>query len=70
MVKNLPANAGDPRSILGGEDPMEKGMATHSRILIWKIPQIEEPVGYSPGHCKEVDMTEQLLFTSSQSHTA
>ena len=35
-------------------------MATHSRILVWKIPQIEEPVGYSPGHCKEVDMTEQL----------
>ena len=36
MVKNLPANAGDIRdvgSILGLEDPLEKGMATHSSIL-------------------------------------
>ena len=45
MVKNLPANAGDPRSILGGEDPMEKGMATHSSILAWEIPWTEEPGG-------------------------
>ena len=34
MVKNPPANAGD----LGGEDPLEEGMATHSRILAWRIP--------------------------------
>ena len=30
---------------LGWEDPMEKGMATHSRILVWEIPQTEEPGG-------------------------
>ena len=28
---------------LGGDDPLEKGMATHSSILAWRIPQIEEP---------------------------
>ena len=28
---------------LGGEDPLEKGMATHSSILTWKIPWTEEP---------------------------
>ena len=28
---------------LGGEDPLEKGMATHSRILAWRIPWAEEP---------------------------
>jgi len=28
---------------LGQEDPLEKGMATHSSILAWKIPQTEEP---------------------------
>ena len=36
VVKNLPANAGDTRnmgSTLGQEDPLEKKMATHSRIL-------------------------------------
>ena len=41
MVKNLPANVGDIRdmgSIMGQEDPLEEGMATHSRILAWRIP--------------------------------
>ena len=46
MVKNLPANAGDTGdrgSIPGQEDPLEAGMATHSSILAWIIPQTEEP---------------------------
>ena len=46
MVKNLPINAGDIRdvdSILGQEDPLEEGMATHSSILVWRIPWTEEP---------------------------
>ena len=30
---------------LGQEDPLEKGMATHSSILAWRIPQTEEPGG-------------------------
>ena len=30
---------------LGWEDPLEEGMATHSNILAWKIPRIEEPGG-------------------------
>ena len=34
VVKNLPGNAGDVRD---GEDSLEKEMATHSRILPWKI---------------------------------
>ena len=45
VIKNLPANAGDTSSILGFEDPVEKGMATHSRILDWEIPFTEEPGG-------------------------
>ena len=36
-------NAGDPGSILDGEDPLEKQMATHSSILAWRIPWTEEP---------------------------
>ena len=46
--KNLPANVGDIRdggSIPGREDPLEEGMATHSSILAWRIPQTEEPSG-------------------------
>ena len=41
MVKNPPANAGDLRDMvrsLGQEDPLEKGMTTHSSILAWRIP--------------------------------
>ena len=42
VVKNPPASAGDLGSILGQEDLLEKGMATHSSILAWKIPWTEE----------------------------
>ena len=43
---------------LGQEDPLEKKMATHSRILAWKIPWIEEPGGLQPmGVTKESDTT-------------
>ena len=43
MVKNLPA-LGETQS-LSREDPLEKEMATHSRILAWKIPWTEKPGG-------------------------
>ena len=48
VVKNLPANAGDIRdagSIPRSEDPLEEGMATHSSILAWRIPWMEESSG-------------------------
>ena len=46
MVKNPPANARDIREadmISGWEDLLEEGMTTHSSILAWRIPWIEEP---------------------------
>ena len=36
-------NAGDPVQSLGWEDLLEKEMATHSSILAWRIPRMEEP---------------------------
>ena len=45
MVKNPPAMQETQVQFLGWEDPLEKGMATHSSILPLKIPWIEEPVG-------------------------
>ena len=36
-------NAGNPSSIHGQEDPLEKGMAAHSSIVAWRIPWAEEP---------------------------
>ena len=45
MVKNLPAMRETWAQSLGQEDPLEKGMATHSIILAWRIPWTEEPGG-------------------------
>ena len=43
MVKNLPAMQEIRVQSLGLEDPLEKGMATHSSILAWRIPWGETP---------------------------
>ena len=45
MVRNLPAMQETRVQSLGQEDPLEKGMATHSSILAWRIPWTEEPGG-------------------------
>ena len=43
MVRNLPAMQEAQVQSQGREDPMEKGMATHSSILAWRNPGMEEP---------------------------
>ena len=43
MVKNPPAKQETQVHSLGQEDPLEKEIATHSSILAWKIPQLENP---------------------------
>ena len=45
IVKNLSAMWETQVQSLGQEDPLEKGMATHSSILAWRIPWTEEPGG-------------------------
>ena len=45
MVKCLPAVQETGVQSLGWEDPLEKGMTTHSSILAWRIPWMEEPGG-------------------------
>ena len=47
MVKNPPLMWGTWVQSLDWEDPLEKGMATHSSILAWGIPWTEEPGGLS-----------------------
>ena len=49
---------------LGWEDSLEKGMATHSSILAWRLPWTEEPAGYSPWDHKELDD----WVTNTQTH--
>ena len=45
IVKNLPAMQETWVPSLGREDPLKKGLATHSSILAWEIPWTEEPGG-------------------------
>ena len=54
-VKNLPAMQS---SILGREDPLEAGMATHCSVLAWRIPWTEELADCSPGGHRESHTTE------------
>ena len=63
MVKNLPAVQKTWVWSLGQEDPLEKGMATHSSILAWGIPWTEEPYGLQS---LESDTTEQLINTHTK----
>ena len=59
MVKNLPAMQETWVQFLGQEDPLEKGMPTHSSILAWRIPWTEKPGRlYSPWGRKESHKTE------------
>ena len=61
MVKNPPAMQETQVQSLGQEDPLEKGKATHSSILAWRIPWTEESGGlYSLWGRKELDTTERL----------
>ena len=45
MVKNPPTMQETQVRFLGWEDPLKKGMAAHSSILVWIIPWTKEPVG-------------------------
>ena len=56
-------NIGDPGFIPGQNDPLEKGMATHSSILAWRIPWTEEPGKLQFMGPQESDTTEWLSLT-------
>ena len=57
LVKNLPVMQETQVRSLGLEDPLGKGMATHSNILTWRNPWTEKP-GHSPWSHKESDIIE------------
>ena len=64
MAKNLPAGWETWVQSLSQEDPLEKGMATHSSILAWRIPWTEEP-----GRLQSMEVTKsqtQLKRLSTQ----
>ena len=59
-IKNLPAVQEMQVRSLGWEDPLEKRMATHSNILVWRIPK--EPRQLQSMAREESDTTEQLTI--------
>ena len=61
-LKRLPAMWETWVQSLGWEDPLEKGMATHSSILAWRIPWMEELGGLQSTGRKDSDTTERLHF--------
>ena len=64
MVKNMPAIQETWVQFQGKEDPLEKGMATYSSILAWRIPWTEEPGGPQFMGLQESDTTEQLILSA------
>ena len=57
-VKSLPTMQETGVQSLGREDPLEKGMATHSSVLAWRVPGMEEPSGLLSLGRTESDTTE------------
>ena len=60
-VKNLPKMQETWVQSLGGEDPLEEGMATHSSILAWRIPWTEEPDGLQSMGSQRVGRSSDLI---------
>ena len=62
-VKNLPAKLETGVRSLGLKDPLEKGMATHSSILAWRIPWTEKTGGLESMDRKKSDTTERQTLS-------
>ena len=70
VIKNPPAVQDMRVQSLGGEDPLEEGMATHSSIPAWRIPGTEEPDGLQSTELQRVGhgvATKQQQYATSQS---
>ena len=68
MIKKSACNAGDLVSIPEMGRSLEKGIATHSSILAWRIPWKKSQADYCPWSHKELDMTDWLTHTHSGIH--
>ena len=68
-VKNLPAMWETWILSLGQEDPLEKGMATHSSILAWRIPWTEKPGGLQSKGSQSQTQLSTRGHTHAHTHT-
>ena len=67
MVRNLPAMQETWVQFLSQENPLQKGMATHSSILAWRIPWTKEHGRLQIHELAELDSTEQLPLSLTES---
>ena len=65
-VKSLPTMRETWVRSLGQEDTLEKGMATHSSVLAWRIPWTEEPGGLQSMGSQELDTAKPLTLSLSE----
>ena len=61
-LKNLPSMQETQVQFLGREDPLEKGMVTHSSILAWRIPWTEEPGGSTSLTFREIQIKTKMRY--------
>ena len=66
IVRNLPPMQGTWVLLLGQEDPLEKGMVTHSSVLAWRIPCTEDSGGLQSMGSQESDTAELLSLTKCE----
>ena len=70
LVKNLPAMLETWVQSLGWEDPLEKGTATHSSILAWRIPRTKEPGGLQAMGLQRVARPHDFHFHFKLTHSS
>ena len=70
MAKNLPAIHETWVRLLGWEDPLENGMATHSSILAWRIPWTEKPGGLQSTGSQRVRLSTRAQISLAHPHSA
>ena len=66
VVKNLPAKQETRVQSLGREDPLQKGMATHSSILVWEVPcteELDQPTVHGVGRVRHREACEVVLLS-------
>ena len=67
-AKKMPAVQGTQVRSLRQKDPLEKGMATHPRILAWRIPRTEEPGGLQSMGWQSVEH-DRVTLSHTHTHT-
>ena len=67
-VVKKPANGGDPGSTPGSGRPLEEEMATHSGVVVWRIPWTEEPGGLQSTGSQSPTQLSKRIYIDTHTH--